>query len=299
MADDHHAHHAHHDHVHLDESHWAAWADHAELEGEVLLDFVTGAAARVTALRGDEAVRRVLDIGSGPGVGAAELARCFPAAEVVAVDASPAMLARVAGRAERLGVGDRVRTHVAELPGGLVDLGPVDLVWASMSLHHVGDEVAALRAMGAVLAPGGLLALAEFGADPMRVLPDELDVGRPGLAERLDEAARSWFASMREGLAGSTPSADLAAMVGEAGFEVLVDTSVVVRLEPPLTDDARRFAVSYLERSKDGRFGELLDDDDLAAVGVLADAADPRSLHHRDDAPIVADRRTLVARPLE
>lgn len=295
-----------HDHVHLDESHWARWADHAELEGGLLLDFVTGAAARVAGLL--DPVRRILDLGSGPGVGTAELARCFPDAQVVAVDASPAMLDRVAGRAERLGVGDRVSTHAAELPGGISELGPADVVWASMSLHHVGDEVAALRAMGAVLAPAGVLALAEFADDPMRVLPEALGVGSPGLVDRLDAANRSWFAALRAGLqdataadggaghgSGGSPSPDLATMIAAAGLEVVTDEVATVRLDPPLTADGRRFAVSHLERSR-GQLADRLDADDLAAVDVLLDPDDPRSLQQRDDLAVVATRRIVVAR---
>ena len=63
------------------------------------------------------------------------------------------------------------------------------MIWASMSLHHVGDEVAALRVLHEMLEPSGLLAIAEM-AGPMRVLPDDLDVARPGLAGRLDDAVR-------------------------------------------------------------------------------------------------------------
>jgi SAM-dependent methyltransferase len=289
-----HEHHGHgHDHVHLDESHWAAWADHAELEGEVLLRFVTGAAAMIAEHVGS--VRRILDIGSGPGVGTAELARCFPGAEVVAVDASPAMLERVGARAARLGVADRVGTHAAELPGGLAGLAPADVVWASMSLHHVGDEVAALRAMGAALAPGGLLALVEFADDPVRVLPDELDVGEPGLGERLERANRTWFGRMRAGLPGHEPSADLAAMVAAAGLEVLRDDVVVVRHDAPVVGDARRFAVEQLRRARD-QLAALLDEPDVAALDVLTDPDDPRGIEHRDDVEVVASRRVVLAR---
>src|SRR5688572_2950086 len=199
-----------HHHVHLDEADWSASAGHSELEGEVLLAFVTDAATQVRALRGADArpVRRVLDIGSGPGVGTCELARIFPEAEVIAVDSSPAMLERVARRASARGLDRRVGTHLADLPDGVGDLGPADVIWASLSLHHVGDEVAALRALRSVLAPDGLLAVAEL-ADPTRVLPGDLDIGRPGLAERLDRAGATWFAAMRDGLPSAVPSADL------------------------------------------------------------------------------------------
>jgi SAM-dependent methyltransferase len=286
-----------HQHVHLDEADWSASADRTELEGEVLLGFVTDAATRVRARRAPDAgpVRRILDVGSGPGVGTCELARLFPEAEVIAVDSSPAMLERVTQRTSRLGLDGRVRTHLADLPDGIADLGPADVIWASMSLHHVGDEVAALRALGAVLAPDGLLAIAER-ADPMRVLPDDLDVGRPGLADRLDRAGAAWFAAMRDGLPSAVPSADLASMVNQAGLEVVVAHLATERLDGPISADARQVALHSLRGSRE-RFASDLDEDDLAALDVLIDPDDPRSVHHRPDISVVASRRIVIARP--
>lgn len=295
MAHEHGSHDRHH--VHLDETAWAALAAHAELEGEVLLDFVTDAIDRVLELRGPAEVIRVLDVGSGPGVAACELARRFPAAEVVAIDASPAMLERAARRVVAHGLGDRVRTQVAELPDGLagVGVGPADLVWASMSLHHVGDEVAALRAIAAVLADGGVVAINEHADDPVRFLPADLGVGRPGLVGRVDQAASTWFAAMRAGLAGAAPSADLTDMVESAGLEVLVNGVVTVHLPAPLAPDARRFAVDQITRMQ-AQLAHHLDDHDLATLEVLLDPGDPASIHHREDLEITATRRLVLAR---
>ena len=178
-----------HEHVHLDEADWQAAVAYIELEGEVLLAFVTDTAAWITELRGPDAppVRRIVDIGSGPGVGTCELARQFPDAQVIAVDGSPAMLERAAQRAAEQRLDARITTRVAELPDGLDGLGSADVIWASMSLHHIGDEVASLRILHDLLDPRGLIAIAER-AEPMRVLPDDLALGRPGLADRLDHA---------------------------------------------------------------------------------------------------------------
>jgi SAM-dependent methyltransferase len=285
-----------HDHVHLDEDHWRAGADHAALEAEVLLGFVTDTVTLAGAVRGPKAppVRRVLDIGSGPGVGTCELARCFPETEVIAVDSSPAMLERVEQRAVALGLAGRVRAHLAELPDGLADLGPADVIWASQSLHHVGDEVAALRSLGAVLAPAGVLAIAEV-ADPLRILPAELDVGRPGLAQRIDAAAATWFAGMRDGLPGATPSRELTEMVREAGLVVLEASTATQHLSAPLSEEARRFAVDHLVRST-ARLVAQLDEDDVSTLRVLTDPDDERSLQRRDDLTIDASRRIVLAR---
>jgi SAM-dependent methyltransferase len=289
--------HEHHEHVHLDEEHWAAWAAHAQLEAEVLLGFVTDTAAWVTELRdpGAPAVRRILDVGSGPGVAACELAGQFPEAQVVAVDSSPAMLERATQRAADLGLDARVSTRLAAMPDGLDGSGPADVVWSSLALHHVGDEVAALRALGDLLGPDGLLVVVELD-EPMRVLPDPLDLGRPGLADRLTAAERTWFASMRAGLPDAVPSADLASMVAAAGLETVGSRVARQHLGAPLGEDARRLAHGYLRRIR-GKVTEHLDKDDVDTLDVLVDADDPRSVLHRPDAVLAASRQVLIARP--
>jgi SAM-dependent methyltransferase len=285
----------HHQGGQLHDADWHALVAHLELEGEAFLAFVADTAAQVQALRDGDAppVRRVLDVGSGPGVGTCELARRFPHATVIAVDSSPAMLSRAAERAQASDVADRVHTHLAELPE-LDGLDAVDVIWASMSLHHVGDEVAALRALHGALVPGGLLAIAEHG-DPTRVLPDDLDVGRPGLAGRVDRAGARWFADMRAGLPGSTPSADLASMLGAAGFSIVESHLAVVRLDPPLNEDGRRLALGFLQRAAH-QLAAFLDADDLATLATVTDPDDPRSVVHRSDLSVAASRQIVIAR---
>lgn len=289
--------HAHHHGVHIGEADWRAMAENLELEGEVLLRFVTDTAARVEELRGPGAppVRRVIDIGSGPGVGTCELARLFPHAQVIAVDSSPALLERAKQRAAEHGFQARISTHVAELPGGLKGLGPADVIWASMSLHHIGDEVAVLRLLRELLGPDGLLAVAEL-AEPMRVLPEDLDIGRPGLIERLDSAGTTWFAGMREGLTDSVDSTDLATMLASAGLEVVSSRLAHERLDGPLSNDARRLVLGHLRRIRD-QFVDHLVDDDLRALDLLTDSEDPRSVMHRSDVFVAASRQIMIARP--
>jgi SAM-dependent methyltransferase len=292
-----HKHDPEHRHVHLDEADWEEFAAQTELEGELLIGFVTATVERVKTLRGPDApVRQVLDVGSGPGVGTCELARLFPEAQVVALDGSPAMLSRARQRADEQGVGARVSTLLAELPGGLEGLDPVDLIWASMSLHHVGDEVALLRALHDLLEPAGVIALAEM-AEPMRVLPDRLDVGAPGLAERLARAGTTWFAAMREGLEGAVPSADVSSMLTSAGFDVVGSQIVHERFDAPLTDAARQVVLEHLRRVRK-HLVELLDGEDLAAIDVLVDEHDPRGVLRRSDVFVVASREIVVARAL-
>src|SRR3954471_8298054 len=89
-----HAHgHAHgngHGHGDID---WEAMAAVLENSGELQLPVLRRTAARLSELLAPEQqVRRVLDVGSGPGVMTCVLAEAFADAEVVAVDGAPALL---------------------------------------------------------------------------------------------------------------------------------------------------------------------------------------------------------------
>ncbi len=287
----------HHGHVHLDEADWEAFTADAELEGELLLSFVTDSAQWIAELRGPGSlpVQRVIDIGSGPGVGTCELARLFPDARVVAVDGSPAMVDRTTQRAAAHGLDRRITAHLAEVPGGLDGLDPADVIWASMSLHHIGDETNALRVLGGLLEPSGLLAIAEV-AEPMRVLPDDLGIGQPGLADRLDRAESTWFTAMRASLSGSVPTTDVASMLTSAGFDVVGSRIARTRFDPPLSDVASQVVLGRIRRLRQ-QLDELLDDDDLRTLDLLSDAEDPRSVVRRPDTFITASRQIVVARP--
>jgi SAM-dependent methyltransferase len=128
------------------------------------------------------AATAVMDIGAGPGVAACALATRLPDARVLAVDGAKPLLALARARAERLGVADRVTVRLADLPAGLADLPPADLVWVSGVVHHLPDPVATLRTLGALVRRGGLLAIREGGL-PARFLPDGV---APGLLPRLE-----------------------------------------------------------------------------------------------------------------
>ena len=289
--------HAHQHHVpDLD---WDAMVAFAEREAEVLSAFLveaTSTLADIAAAGGPE-VRRIVDVGSGPGVATCVLAERFPTATVLAADGSKEMLANVEARAARLGVADRVTARLVELPAGLDDVGTADLVWASLVLHHVGDEAAALRGLRARLRPGGLLALVEFG-DPLRFLPDDADVGRPGLWERLDAARSSWLSDMRAGLPDSVESGDYRTMIEAVGFEVLVDRVVAVHLDPPLDATARRVVFDNLTRTRE-HVADRADPADLEALDHLLDEDAPGGILRRPDALLHASRHLFVARAVD
>jgi ubiquinone/menaquinone biosynthesis C-methylase UbiE len=285
-----------HGHAHgpATEADWARWAGDAELEGEVLLDFVRDAADRLRPLLPPSEPLRIFDVGAGPAVASCEFARLFPNSDVIAFDSSQGMLQRADQRIKAHGLTDRVTTAVGDLSEGFGTEGVADLIWASMSLHHVGDEIAALRLLQASLSSQGVLAIVEI-ADPLCFLPDDVGIGSVGLRDRIASASAKWFREMRQGLESAVESKDLAWMVASAGLTILDDRVAKVRLNPPLSADARNLVAVLLRRSR--HIAELrLDADDLGTIDALLDPLNPKSVTHRDDLFIEAFRRVIFAR---
>ncbi|MEE1794511.1 class I SAM-dependent methyltransferase [Streptomyces sp. BE308] len=274
---------------------WDAMGPRLEREAELSAPQYEEAARWIASLPDAPTVRRVLDIGSGPGVVACLLAEVFPEAEVVAVDATPALLERAAARARRLGVGERFRTLEAELPHDISRLGEADLIWAGNSLHHMGDQRAVLAGFAGALRPGGTVALVEGGL-PVRRLPRDIGMGRPGLEARLDAVSTEWFQRMRVELPDAKhETEDWNALFGAVGLTPNGTRSFLLDLPAPLSAQAREYIVDTFTRVREA-FGDRLDADDVAVLDRLLDPQDPAGLHHRSDAYLLTARTVQLAR---
>ena len=262
-----------HDEHHTHDVDWNTMVATLETEAEVHLAFLEQAAAWLADLRDESApgsARRVLDVGSGPGVATCVLAHAFPQAETVAVDAAPQLLDRVRERAAAHGVGDRVTTREAELPDAFPTLGTADVVWSSQAVHHLGDQQAALRSLAGLLRPGGLLAVAEGGL-PRRYLPRDFGTGRPGLQARLDALEEEAFGEMRTELPGAVSAIeDWPAMLAAAGLAPAGTRTFLVEYPAPAPEPVRRHLHDRLTRLREG-LGDRLDAEDRAALDLLVD----------------------------
>ncbi|MER8230804.1 class I SAM-dependent methyltransferase [Streptomyces sp. NPDC094049] len=284
--------HGPHDSTHLD---WNELAPALERQAEIAGPAYAEAAAWLGTLAPVPGVRRVLDVGSGPGVITALLAEAFPLAETVAVDGSPELLARALRHAGARGLGDRVSTLHAELPEGIAGLGRADLIWAGNSLHHLGDQRAALAEFAGLLEPGGLMVLVEGGL-PTRHLPRHIGIGRPGLEARLDAVHADWFGEMRAGLPDSKDEPDdWRALLAGAGLTPSGTRTFLTDVPAPVAPVVRDMAVMHYERLREG-IGTGLDADDRATLDRLLDPADALSLHRRTDLFHLTARTVHTAR---
>ncbi|KAA1251143.1 methyltransferase domain-containing protein [Mycobacterium simiae] len=110
--------------------------------------------------------QRLLDAGCGTGASTAALLAVAPAAEIIAVDASSAML-DVARRKSWPASVRFVHSPIEELaPHGVT--GPFDAILAAYLLRNVADPDNQLREFRRLLRPGGKLAVHEYSVRDSR-----------------------------------------------------------------------------------------------------------------------------------
>jgi len=282
-------HHYHDQHHPAAETAEAAMAELLDLDAEVLHSYLSEVTAWIHEMTADLPSRRILDLGSGTGTGAFALLQRFEGTEVIALDISAQLLSHLRDKARVLGVADRVRTVQADLDAAWPAIDPVDLVWASSSLHHMADPDRVLTEVFAALRPAGLLAVVEMDSFP-RFLPDDLGLGRPGLEARC-------HAALAEGRAAELPhlGSDWGARLSQAGFTIEAERPFAIDLTPPLPTSTGRYARASLRRIRSNLDGRM-SADDLATLETLIDSYGPDGVLQRDDLTVRTARTVWVAR---
>lgn len=223
----------------------------------------------------------VVDLGAGTGVGSRLLARQLPGARITAVDVDEEMLAHLRHRAEQEGLADRVRAVRADLDEPWPRLDPADLIWASASLHHVGDPDAAMARAYELARPGGRFAVVELESFP-RFLTD------PAGAALEDRCHALLAARRREH--GLHMDVAWGERLAAAGWTVEAEHRFDVALRPPLPAATGRYAQVSLGRAVHGLAGDLPAGDLAALERLVAD------LPHRTDLTVRAERTAWLAR---
>jgi ubiquinone/menaquinone biosynthesis C-methylase UbiE len=135
----------------------------AEAAAYARADFSDSNAAYVAGVVGAfPGLRRIVDLGCGPGDIAVRLATALPPAHITAVDGSAAMLALARRAVEAADVGRQITLVQGRLPGVLL-AAPFDAVLSKDMLHHLPDpqvlwsEVCRLGGPGAAVCVADLL----------------------------------------------------------------------------------------------------------------------------------------------
>ncbi len=252
-----------------------------DLDAEVLRSYLDEVTAWIAQQAGDRPVRHILDLGTGTGAGAFALLRRFPAATVTAVDADPAMLHRLAGRARELGLHDRVRPVAADLDDAWPDVEQADLVWASASLHHLAEPVRVLESVRATLAPGGVLAVMELSGMPW-FLPESADPAERALEARTQELQAQARAEHLPHM-----GANWRHLLEKAGFTV-TERVLDIAVDAPLPPAGVEYAAAVFGRVGEQLGDRLTSDERQALERLLA------GLRQRDDLVIRTTRTALI-----
>jgi ubiquinone/menaquinone biosynthesis C-methylase UbiE len=235
----------------------------------------------------------VLDVGSGAGGAARAFSARLPAgSRVVAVDRDPRLLAIARRAAREQGVDDRIRWTTGAIGALPVPERSADLVWASGVVHHLADQQAGVTALAGLARPGGRVVLVEGGL-PLRCLPHEVGVGRPGLESRLDEARARWFVDMRAELSGVEMPYAWPEALGRAGLTGVRTRSFLAERMPPLDEVGRRMVEQHLTAAL-SELGDRLDAGDREALTRLLDPEDPAYVGRRDGLQVTAVRTVHV-----
>jgi SAM-dependent methyltransferase len=279
-------HHDHHQHADPYDS-AEEQAEMLDLDAEVFHAYLSEAIGWVRDLAGDGPTRRIVDLGSGTGTGTVALARAFPEAEVIAVDSAAAFLTRVTAKAQGLGAADRIVTLQADLDDPWPVQGVVDVVWASMSIHHLADPDRVLADVLAGIRSGGLLVVAEPDGFP-EFLPHDLGTGRPGLEARCHRALAEAHARQMPAL-----GSDWGPRLSNAGFAAVTNRTFAINIDPPLPAATARYAQTILRHVR-SRLDGVIGAEDLVTLDALIDSNGHHSVLRRHDLA-VRGTRTLWA----
>ena len=219
-------------HAHRHSQHGSALLETLlELDSQVHEALLHEALDAVASVAPADAVRSALDVGAGTGAATFELSSRYPEAEVIALDANPAMTRRIAAHAARVG-NRRVRTVNRPLLEGGLGKDSVDLAWASSVFHEFADPAREFALLAETIRPGGVLAIMEMDAPP-RVLPDEYH----SLESRLRHLAHADLARP-----------EWTDQIGAAGFELLAKRTIVGDQELPGDGPGGAYARAELSR---------------------------------------------------
>lgn len=162
-----------------------------------------------------------------------------------------------------------------------------DLVWCSFVIHHVEDEIAAVREIRRVLKPGGKLALREGGL-PLRFLPFDIEIGESGLQDRLRVADNRWFVAMRQATMPDWIPYPYGwnRLLRDGGFENVTTRTFLMEYLSPFGEVQNEMLLYTLQRwlGRDEEHNHtLLNDVDRATLKALLQPESGNYILDRDD----------------
>ncbi|MBV8762886.1 MAG: bifunctional demethylmenaquinone methyltransferase/2-methoxy-6-polyprenyl-1,4-benzoquinol methylase UbiE [Deltaproteobacteria bacterium] len=166
---------------------------------------------------------RVLDVATGTGDLAIEIARACTGASVVGLDPSPGMLAIAEKKVGKRGLGGRitlVEGDAQALPQGNCEM---DAATIAFGIRNVPDRPKALRELARVVRPGGKIAVLELGEPRKGPLAAMARFHAHYFVPKIGAllSGKREYAYLQKSVAAFPPADEFARIMRDAGLRVL------------------------------------------------------------------------------
>jgi demethylmenaquinone methyltransferase/2-methoxy-6-polyprenyl-1,4-benzoquinol methylase len=166
---------------------------------------------------------RVLDLATGTGDLAVDIARLHPDATVIGLDPSREMLAIAETKLAKKGLADRVSVVVGDAQALPYADGEMDAATIAFGIRNVPDRPRALREMARVVKRGGRVAVLELGEPRRGIMARAARFHTRHVVPRLGallSGARE-YRYLQKSIAAFPPSDEFARVMERAGLKVL------------------------------------------------------------------------------
>ncbi|MBL9015226.1 MAG: bifunctional demethylmenaquinone methyltransferase/2-methoxy-6-polyprenyl-1,4-benzoquinol methylase UbiE [Myxococcales bacterium] len=166
---------------------------------------------------------RVLDVATGTGDLAIDIARLTPGATVVGLDPSPNMLAIAAKKIDKKGLADRITLVEGDAQALPFADCEMDAATIAFGIRNVPDRSRGLRELARVVRPGGRICVLELGEPRKGVLGAAARFHTRHVVPRLGallSGARE-YRYLQTSIAAFPPAEEFAAQMQAAGLHVI------------------------------------------------------------------------------
>ncbi len=165
----------------------------------------------------------VLDLATGTGDLAIEIARRVPGATVIGIDPSAQMLAVAAKKIARHGLAERVTLELGDAQQLPLANCSVDAATIAFGIRNVPDRVQGLRELARVVRPGGRIAVLELGEPRKGVLGAAARFHCRQVIPRLGAllSGAKEYAYLQRSMAAFPAAEEFARIMGTAGLQVI------------------------------------------------------------------------------
>lgn len=168
-----------------------------------------------------EAPARILDVATGTGDLALELAAAIPGAQIVGVDLSEGMISVGREKIARAGLTDRITLRAADCLALPFADGEFDALTVAYGVRNFADIPAGLREMHRVVRPGGTVCIVELSTPVNPVVKPFYKLYTRGiipLVGRFVSKDTRAYAYLPESIAAVPQRRDMCALMTAAGF---------------------------------------------------------------------------------